>query len=99
MRIRFSPLANIMLLTSILLILISNSVTSRRDIAILYNRVAIIALLYCILLEIVSLSILNKGIGLHGGLLYINNITQVFHIFIYIISILIIQLTSFYPRK
>lgn len=88
-----------MLLSSILIILVSNSVTSRRDIAILYNRVAIIALIYCVILEIMSLSILNKGIGLHGGLLYINNITQVFHIFIYIISILIIQLTSFYPRK
>ena len=88
-----------MLLTSIIFILVSNSVTSRRDIAILYNRVAIIALMYCIFLEIISLAILNKGIGLHGGLLYVNNITQIFHIFIYIISILIIQLTSFYPRK
>ena len=88
-----------MLLTSIILILISNSVVSRRDLAIIYNRVAIIALIYCIFLETISLSILNKGIGIHGGLLYINNITQVFHIFVYIISILIIQLTSFYPRK
>ncbi|WDK23848.1 NADH dehydrogenase subunit 2 (mitochondrion) [Colletotrichum graminicola] len=46
-----------------------------------------------------SLSLVSNGIGLHGGLLHITNITQIFHIFIYFISILIIQLTSFHPRK
>ena len=49
--------------------------------------------------DIMSLSIISKGIGLHGGLLHITNITQIFHIFIFFISILILQLTSFYPRK
>ena len=58
-----------------------------------------IVLIYCILHDIISLSILNKGIGLHGGLLHITNITQIFHIFIFFISILILQLTCFYPRK
>ena len=47
----------------------------------------------------ISLSIVSKGIGLHGGLFHITNITQIFHIFIFFISILILQLTSFYPRK
>jgi NADH-ubiquinone oxidoreductase chain 2 len=46
-----------------------------------------------------SLNIVTKGIGLHGGLLVVNNITQIFHIFIYLISALILTLTSFYPRK
>ena len=46
-----------------------------------------------------SLSLVNKGIGIHGGLLYISNITQTFHIFIFFLCILILQLTSFYPRK
>ena len=46
-----------------------------------------------------TLSVISKGIGLHGGLLHITNITQIFHIFIFFISILILQLTSFYPRK
>jgi NADH-ubiquinone oxidoreductase chain 2 len=45
------------------------------------------------------LSFISKGIGLHGGLLHITNITQIFHIFVFFISILILQLTSFYPRK
>ena len=88
-----------MIIISILLILLSNAVTLRRDISILFNRVAILALIYCILHDMISLSIVSKGIGLHGGLLHITNITQIFHIFIFFISILILQLTSFYPRK
>jgi NADH-ubiquinone oxidoreductase chain 2 len=77
----------------------SSAVTSRRDISILFNRIANIVLLYCILHNIISLFIINKGIGLHGGLLHITNITQTFHIFILFISILILQLTSFYARR
>jgi NADH-ubiquinone oxidoreductase chain 2 len=88
-----------MLLTSIIAILLSNAVNSRRDVSILYNRVAIIVLVYCILNDLFSLSVITKGVGLHGGLLLVTNITQVFHIFIYIIGGLILVLTSFYPRK
>ena len=71
----------------------------RRDLSILYNRIAMIILMYCILNDFSSLNVITKGIGLHGGLLLITNITQIFHIFIFIISILILTLTSFYPRK
>jgi NADH-ubiquinone oxidoreductase chain 2 len=71
----------------------------RRDIAILYNRIAIIILIYCILNDLSSLTVVTKGIGLHGGLLLITNITQIFHIFVFIVSALILTLTSFYPRK
>lgn len=88
-----------MILISILSILISNGVTLRRDMTILFNRVAIIALTYCILHDIMSLSLVTKSLGLHGGLLHITNISQIFHIFIYFITILILQLTSFYPIK
>ena len=103
MRIRVSlPVSNKylhMIIISILSLLISNAVTIRRDMSILFNRVAIIALIYCILHDTMSLSVISKGIGLHGGLLHITSITQVFHIFVFFISILILQLTSFYPRK
>ncbi len=88
-----------MLLVSILSLLLSNAVTLRRDISILFNRVAIIALIYSILHSGISLFIVSKGIGLHGGLLNITSITQIFDIFIFLISILILQLTSFFPRK
>ena len=105
MRIRISLLRFIIMINtlfiiiSILFLLFSNAVTLRRDMSILFNRIAILVLIYCILHDIISLSIISKGIGLHGGLFHITNITQIFHIFIFFISILILQLTSFYPRK
>jgi hypothetical protein len=86
-----------MIIIFILSLLLSNAVTLRRDLSILFNRIAIIALIHCIVQDIINLSIINKGLGLHGDLLHITNITQIFHIFIYLISILILQLTSFYP--
>jgi hypothetical protein len=46
-----------------------------------------------------SLSVLTKGLGIHGGLLLVTNITQIFHIFVYSVSAVILTLTSFYPRK
>ena len=88
-----------MIILATVSLLLSNAVTLRRDISILFNRIVIIILMYSIIHHIVGLSMLTKGIGLHGGLLYITNITQIFQIFIFILSILILQLTSFYPRK
>ena len=87
-----------MIITSIISLLLSNAVTLRRDISILFNRISILALFYCIIHGTISLLILNKGLALHGGLLHISNIVQIFHVFIFFISILILQLTSFYPR-
>jgi NADH-ubiquinone oxidoreductase chain 2 len=88
-----------MLLISVLSTLLSNAVNARRDISILYNRIAILILFYCILNDLSSLNIVTKGIGIHGGLLLVNNITLIFHIFVYLVSALILVLTSFYPRK
>lgn len=88
-----------MLTISILSILFSNAVTLRRDLSLLFNRIAIIALGYCLLQDMVCLSFFNKGVGLHGGLLHVTNITQIFHIFVFIISMFILLLTSFFPRK
>ena len=88
-----------MIIASILSILLSNAVNIRRDLSILFNRIAILVLIYCILHDMSSLTIITKGVGLHGGLLLITNITQIFHIFVFSVSILILQLTSFYPRK
>jgi NADH-ubiquinone oxidoreductase chain 2 len=88
-----------MLTLSILCLLFSNAVTLRRDLSILFNRVSIIILIYCFLQGFISLSLTNKGVGLHGGLLQITSITQIFHLFVFILSGFILQLTSFYPRK
>ena len=90
-----------MLIYSILFLLLSNAVTLRRDKSILFSRVAIIVLLYSSLIAITSLyfTYLDKGIGLYGGLFHATSITQVFHIFIFLISAAILQLTGFYPRR
>lgn len=81
--------------------LLSNAVTLRRDKSILFSRVAIIVLIYSSVMAISGLYInsLDTGIGLYGGLFHTTSITQVFHIFIFVISALILQLTAFYPRK
>jgi NADH-ubiquinone oxidoreductase chain 2 len=90
-----------MLITSILFLLLSNAVTLRRDKSILYSRVSIIVLLYCSLPAFNSLFItsLDTGIGLYGGLFHATSTTQIFHIFIFLISAVILQLTAFYPRR
>ena len=90
-----------MLIYSILFLLLSNAVTLRRDKSILFSRVAIIVLIYCSLLAVYSLIIHNsfKGIGLFGGLFHTTSITQIFQIFIFLISAIILQLTAFYPRR
>ncbi|KAH9806659.1 NADH dehydrogenase subunit 2 [Melampsora americana] len=82
-----------MIILSILSLLLSNAVNLRRDVSILYNRIAILILLYCIVHDYTSLTVVTKGIGLHGGLLLINNLTQIFHIFVFIVTIFILTLT------
>ncbi len=42
---------------------------------------------------------LDKGIGIFGGLFLITVFTQIFNIFIFLLTGLILTLTSFYPRK
>jgi hypothetical protein len=90
-----------MLIYSILFLLLSNAVTLRRDKSILFNRITINILIYSAFLSLFNnyVVFLDKSIGLFGGLFYISNTTQFFHLFIFIISGIIIQLTAFYPRK
>jgi NADH-ubiquinone oxidoreductase chain 2 len=90
-----------MLIFSILFLLLSNAVTLRRDKSILFSRVSIIILLYSILLANNSLYItsINRGIGIYSGLFHATSITHIFHIFIFLIGAIILQLTAFYPRR
>lgn len=90
-----------MTIFSLLFLLLSNAVTFRREKSILYSRVTILILLssFIIALKNLDLSFLGKGIGLYGDLFHATPITQVFHMFIFIISAIILQLTAFYPRK
>ena len=78
---------------SLLFLLLSNAVTLRRDKSILYSRVAIVVLLYSSLLAMASLFFvyLDRGIGLYGGLFHATSTTQIFHIFIFLISAIILK--------
>jgi NADH-ubiquinone oxidoreductase chain 2 len=90
-----------MLIISLILLLLSNSITLRRDKSILYSRATITILIIATLISYDNLYFLflNKGIGIFGGLFHTTSTTTVFHIFILSISSVILLLTSFYPRK
>ena len=90
-----------MLILSLILLLLSNSITLRRDKSILYSRATITILIIASIISYDNLYFLflNKGIGLFGGLFHSTCTTSVFHIFILLISSIILLLTSFYPRK
>jgi len=90
-----------MLLTFLSFLLFSNGLTSRPDTSILYSRLGIVILIYSFFSALTSfhLSYIEKGIALYGGLFNISAITQSFQIFIFLISILILLMTGFYPRK
>jgi len=57
--------------------------------------------MYSLLLSVLGLYLVSlyRGIGLFGALFNATSITQVFHIFIFIVSAVILQLTAFYPRR
>ena len=90
-----------MLILSTLFLLSSNAVAIRRDKSILYARIVIAILICCFLLCVNSFysQFHDKGLGLFGGLYHTTAVTHVFHMFIFIITSLILQLNGFYPRK
>ena len=90
-----------MLILSLIIILLSNSNTLRKEDSIIYSRTTITILLYSSLITYNNLyfSFLNTGVGILGGLFHTTSTTNVFHVFILFISSIILLLTSFYPRK
>lgn len=90
-----------MLITLLFNVLISNALTFRREKSILYSRIVMITLLLSAYIALNNLFVisLDKGVSIYGGLFHITAYTQLFNIFILIISAIILILTSFYPRK
>ena len=90
-----------MLISLLTLLLISNALTLRTDKSILFSRVVMVSLIHTSFLAYNNLFFLalDKGIGIFGGLFHVTVFTQIFNIFIFILSALILTLTSFYPRK
>jgi NADH-ubiquinone oxidoreductase chain 2 len=81
--------------------LLSNAVSLRRDKSILYCLISINILCICslVILESLNLIALGKGIGLYGGLFHATATSHIFHMFIFMLSAIILQLTGFHPRK
>ena len=91
----------LMLMLFMLFLLLSISTTIRRDVSILFSRTSLIIIFNCIIILTmnIDLTLLDKGIGLYGGLFSITSLTQIFRFFVYIISYIILLLTSYFPRK
>ena len=89
-----------MIISCISFFLLSNAVSPKRESSILYSREAILVLLYSLLITFnFYTTYLSKGIGIFGGLFQATSHTQAFHLFILVITTIILQLTAFYPRK
>jgi NADH-ubiquinone oxidoreductase chain 2 len=90
-----------MVLSSLIFLLLSNAVTLKRDLSILFSRTTILIFIYSSILIYINLNFifLNKAIGLYGGLFHATSNTHIFHCFILLLSAIILNLTAFYPRK
>lgn len=90
-----------MLTSCIILVLLSNATAGRRDLAASFNRSMIMVLFGAAIigLKSVILVALKWGVSLLGGLFHNTSLTISFHVFILFISLIILQLTAFYPRK
>ena len=100
-RIKVRVFAGNLLISCIIILLLSNSVTLRRDLSIFFSRSLLTITLKSFFLGFSSLKIscLKKGIGLFGGLFHTTALSNFFHIFILFICFIILQLTSFFPLK
>jgi NADH-ubiquinone oxidoreductase chain 2 len=90
-----------MLINLIILQLLSSAITQEQDKSIIYSRIAIFILLYTCINIFLSLFIeaINKGIALFTGLFFTSSLILYFNLFILIIAILVLMLTSFFPLK
>ena len=74
-----NPITSIpyMFILLIILILLSNAINLIRDMAILYNRISLVDLFYCGLISYITINIISKSIGFHGGLLQYTNFKNI----------------------
>ena len=87
-----------MLIYSLIMLLLSNSLNRKKEKSILYSRILILILFYSAVI-LLNNCYLNTSIGFSIGLYYVSYITNIFHLIIIILSFIIINLTSYYPTK
>ena len=82
-------------------ILISNALTLKRDLSVLFARVvAIVFSLACVsCIYILTILSLKKSVALYDGLFHTSSFTQSMHLFFILISGIILLFTGFHPRK
>jgi hypothetical protein len=83
----------VMLFVSSTFLLLINAVTLRRVRSILFNRVAILILLFSIIVWY------NIWEDIYGGLFHSTFITHSFALFLCVIGAIVLQLTAYYPRR
>lgn len=90
-----------MIVKFVVILTLSLSSILQKDLSIYISRTSISIIWACIWACIVqiSLTVFKKGLGIINGLFYITSITQIFKLFMFILSLVIVYLTSFYPRK
>ena len=90
-----------MLTISLIYLILSSSLISLKDITIFYNRSLLIILANTIIISTFNdNNIVNyNNVGLFNNLFYVNNINNIFTIFVLILSLIIIGLSSFFPTK
>lgn len=90
-----------MLVLSTIILLISNALTTRREMTILLSRsVMYLSMFFPILIYAnSSFKLLENGISLYSGLFFVKPYISLFTLFIFLLTSLILGLTSFYPRK
>lgn len=81
-----------MLILGLILLILSNAVNTRRDSSILYSRIAIELLIYTVILIYFNLYLkfINNGINLFGGLFTLTIKGFILHMFLLIITIIIL---------
>ena len=90
-----------MLTSLLILLLISNALTSRKDKSILFSRVVILGLVSTSYLAWNNFFVkpLGFGLGIYGGLFNVTSFSQTLHICIFMFSAVILTLTAFYPSR
>jgi NADH-ubiquinone oxidoreductase chain 2 len=88
-----------MLFTSIIFLILSNAVATRKNTAVQYSRTTFISNFYSMLLIylVIDWYYFENSISLFNGLLYCSLNSSVFIFFLFMLGFLILVLTSFFP--
>lgn len=92
---------SLVLVSSLIMLIVSNAITLRRDKSILYSRIGVqsVALIAVLAFNNLFIKGVSEGIAIYGGLFNISSYSQMFNIFILIVTGFVLSITAFYPRK